>query len=701
MDSILSQIKSEDLPKDMRNLLIPAPHVCMATRPFNVDAARSLVALGISVHEKVEVMGETTLTVALVTGTPDAVKWLFTENADISCEASLVYAAEFEHCDKAMVDEYFKYGKGFDINFVSDYGRTALLSAVSSGNAAVVESFLRHGADVNLPGPNHNTPVLAALACPNRIPFETILVLIEWGADMRKRGQKGRLPAHEAAYRGRLDVMRVLCSEKENVLARDDNGHSPLMYSVIGGRSPITRYLLSAGAYYLDEADEIGHTPLIAAAYSASIECLRELINSRFRKPRILNAQDFRGNTVLFHALRFSVLQTLIERGADPRIADCRGYSPLYWAIRLGYESAIDILVEAMEQLDENTEHHWNMAVHAAITSSNNGLLKELLERHDIDLRYPVPDGWTAMYSAHMYNSPRVKDILRRKAGVIYEGDLPSLRRPSRWHSRDKHPNIKIDPKKPTTLFTDSVDNPSHDMMGVSRHLLSTSLEGTVKADFPMLPLFNGRIYYFEVTIEALGYMSVTDSFHRSLDGFYVGFCDDTMPADSTLGCPGSWGFCSTHGYLTQPGMWKIEYYESYDDVGTTIGCGVNFAHGTAFFTRNGVMMGKAFAGISGKLYPALSMYLRGNGWRVSAVFPGEDGKSDDFVFKGNLEGQDTLLPPLLTPLPVPLPPPSFRSDWERVLEVILPVERVNVRVCSGLFFFFLADYLVSSSSMS
>jgi hypothetical protein len=32
--------------------------------------------------------------------------------------------------------------------------------------------------------------------------------------------------------------------------------------------------------------------------------------------------------------------------------------------------------------------------------------------------------------------------------------------------------------------------------------------------------------------------------------------------------------------------------------------------------------------------------------WRVSAVFPGKDGKSDDFVFRGDCEGEETLVPP-------------------------------------------------------
>jgi len=42
-------------------------------------------------------------------------------------------------------------------------------------------------------------------------------------------------------------------------------------------------------------------------------------------------------------------------------------------------------------------------------------------------------------------------------------------------------------------------------------------------------------------------------------------------------------------------------------------------------------------------LYPAISVDIVQKGWEISAVFPGRDGKSADFMFQGDYEN-DTLI---------------------------------------------------------
>ncbi|KAI1320045.1 hypothetical protein F5Y16DRAFT_405746 [Xylariaceae sp. FL0255] len=87
-----------------------------------------------------------------------------------------------------------------------------------------------------------------------------------------------------------------------------------------------------------------------------------------------------------------------------------------------------------------------------------------------------------------------------------------------------------------------------------------------------------------------------------------------------------------------------------------TIGCGVNFATNTAFYTRDGSILGRAFTEIRGKLYPAVSMNRASVGWRITAKFPEEDGKSDAFVFKGDFKSEETLVAPQ---------PMKYNSDSE------------------------------------
>lgn len=54
---------------------------------------------------------------------------------------------------------------------------------------------------------------------------------------------------------------------------------------------------------------------------------------------------------------------------------------------------------------------------------------------------------------------------------------------------------------------------------------------------------------------------------------------------------------------------------------------------------------GRAFTNIRGKLYPAISMDITQEGWEISAVFPDEDGKSTEFLFRGDYDSNETLEP--------------------------------------------------------
>jgi hypothetical protein len=58
---------------------------------------------------------------------------------------------------------------------------------------------------------------------------------------------------------------------------------------------------------------------------------------------------------------------------------------------------------------------------------------------------------------------------------------------------------------------------------------------------------------------------------------------------------PGSWGFHSDNGCLYEDGKrsWKGTPYSTSYAAGDVIGCGVNFAENSAFYTRKGKVIGK------------------------------------------------------------------------------------------------------------
>jgi Ankyrin repeats (many copies) len=90
------------------------------------------------------------------------------------------------------------------VNATDDWGRTALMYAAHSCNAAITQLLLDHGANVNLQDQFGETALIKACKA-ERLPVCTLLV--QRGADMFHRNQSGWSPLSMAK---RLDTLYVL-----------------------------------------------------------------------------------------------------------------------------------------------------------------------------------------------------------------------------------------------------------------------------------------------------------------------------------------------------------------------------------------------------------------------------------------------------------------------------------------------------------
>jgi ankyrin repeat protein len=106
----------------------------------------------------------------------------------------------------------------------------------------------------------------------------------------------GRTPLHYAAADGDGPEVRRLLSSGINPAARDNDGWTPLHFAAQSNAADVALILLAAGAP-VDAQDGHGNTPLFKAVFSC------------------------RGNGAL--------IQHLLARGADPRVKNKHGVSPL------------------------------------------------------------------------------------------------------------------------------------------------------------------------------------------------------------------------------------------------------------------------------------------------------------------------------------------------------------------------------------
>ncbi|KAH8879182.1 hypothetical protein GQ53DRAFT_46935 [Thozetella sp. PMI_491] len=91
---------------------------------------------------------------------------------------------------------------------------------------------------------------------------------------------------------------------------------------------------------------------------------------------------------------------------------------------------------------------------------------------------------------------------------------------------------------------------------------------------------------------------------------FGIGFCLEDAPWTGMLGWDSlSWGYHGDNGHVYDSAGSGKSHGPRYTS-GDIIGCGVNFKTKTAFFTKNGSIVGCTFknADIMGQLYPAVSL---------------------------------------------------------------------------------------------
>ena len=140
----------------------------------------------------------------------------------------------------------------------------------------------------------------------------------------------GIRPLYRASVLGRADIAQMLIEAGADVGARTDRGNQPLHAAAQNGYLSVVEILLSHKAP-TDQANENGMTALHIAALYKRDRVLKELL----RNGADPNIVDKRGRTPLHLAAglgRLDLVQPLVESGASLSVVDKAGYSPLGWA---------------------------------------------------------------------------------------------------------------------------------------------------------------------------------------------------------------------------------------------------------------------------------------------------------------------------------------------------------------------------------
>jgi len=208
--------------------------------------------------------------------------------------AALVWAATRN--DLAMADLLLKAGA--NAKAPNEFGATAIYAAAEHADPAMVQKLLAAGGDPNLALMSGETPLMVAAHHGN---VATVRALLAAGANPNaKEKNAGQSALMWAISERHADVVQELVKGKADVNLGSNSGFKPLMFAAQQDDVDSARALIDAGAKVNDAQPKTGLTPLLVASAMAHTRSV----------------------------------DLLLEKEANPNVADANGYTPLHRIVR-------------------------------------------------------------------------------------------------------------------------------------------------------------------------------------------------------------------------------------------------------------------------------------------------------------------------------------------------------------------------------
>ena len=229
--------------------------------------------------------------------------------------------------------------KGADIEAKDNDGYTVLIEAASFRDSAVIKLLLEHGAYIEAKDNHGMTALAVAVAEGNCIVIE---LLLEKGADIEARDDDGNTALHIAAGYGNCTVITLLLGKGVDIEARDNDGDTALHVAAAHGKYPAVELLLEKGAN-IEAKDNDGETTLHLAAVCGQCAVIELLLE----KGANIEAKDNNGETAFLTAVAFAqctVIELLFKKGANIDVKNNNGLMAFSIAVHLKEPAVVKLL---------------------------------------------------------------------------------------------------------------------------------------------------------------------------------------------------------------------------------------------------------------------------------------------------------------------------------------------------------------------
>ncbi|MFJ5770330.1 ankyrin repeat domain-containing protein [Psychrobacillus sp. NPDC093180] len=180
--------------------------------------------------------------------------------------------------------------------------------------------------------------------------IETVLELLEGGADINATNNQGDTAVMAATQKNNVDTVKILIEQGADIDIRNNNMDNVLLYSGAEGLLEIVKLAIQAGAD-TTITNRFGGTALIPASDRGHVDIVEELLTNSDIDVNHLNNLHW---TALLEAVILGdgrenyqeIVQLLVDHGADVNISDRDGVTPLEHAKRRGFKEIERILKE-------------------------------------------------------------------------------------------------------------------------------------------------------------------------------------------------------------------------------------------------------------------------------------------------------------------------------------------------------------------
>uniref|UniRef100_A0A3P8QLW8 Ankyrin repeat domain 6b n=1 Tax=Astatotilapia calliptera TaxID=8154 RepID=A0A3P8QLW8_ASTCA len=251
------------------------------------------------------------------------------------------------------------------------------------------------------------------LVASHKGQVDSVVQLINKGAKVAVT-KYGRSPLHLAAYKGHIDVVRVLLKAGCNLDIQDDGEQTALHRAAVVGNSDIINALIQESCA-LDRQDKDGNTALHEVSWHGFTQSVKLLVKAGAN----VYTKNKAGNTPLHLACQNGHAQStkvLLLGGSRPDSKNHAGDTCLHVAARYNHLAVIRILLGAYCSVSEK-----NLAgdtpLHVAATLNHKKAIRLLLEA-GADSRINNNAGLTALDQAREHNNPEVALLLTKAPQV-------------------------------------------------------------------------------------------------------------------------------------------------------------------------------------------------------------------------------------------------------------------------------------------